>query len=663
VLKKCFLLYILILAVNVSITAQTHMSVPLENPIYVVLEQAQMRGLYTPIPNVKPYSTSRILSLIDEILNNDEKRRFGRLSEKERNILEQFQKDFSPDRDGINWTRGTFSFDHLWKDIYFSGQFGFGLDIVFSGSHFSSAGGYQWDGTETDIDDPGNGGFENASHPRAGDSFTSFEIMPKISFIGDIGSKVSYGLTLGIWAGSIPRTILGSHFNTLYTEREDPVGKNRRLQTTFSEPLTYFPYTHKKRWDGYVFPTSALNTSGMLAWPDGDLSLGYTMLPELAGSFLNGHVFFRFARLDREWAGMSANSSLVINQSAQPFLAFETVIQPFPWISFSSLTGVLEYHNAIGVKPMYGDGGAAIQTVSENFQNAYSVVMLELDIINHFYISFGSTVVWPKRFELGYPFPFADNFIYQANIGDWDNMALFLNLRAQYPGLGKLWFSLSIDEMSLERDFLTMSRMMYIYQIGGSFHIPWLPFSSVKVSYTKNEPYNYTHTRDDVPWYSSNVMEKNTVNFGRAIGHYIPPNSDELLVRFETIPLPGSLFSLQYQLIRHGATYGDRAVAGSTLWTELLHRRGNIYKHFLRDGAYQWMHIVRLRGEYSLTAMKLPIRAFAEIGGVYSYFTDIDSNIQPNSGRPSVYGRIDTPQYPRALRFIGSIGVQVFPKF
>jgi hypothetical protein len=189
------------------------------------------------------------------------------------------------------------------------------------------------------------------------------------------------------------------------------------------------------------------------------------------------------------------------------------------------------------------------------------------------------------------------------------------------------------------------------------------------VSYTKNEPYNYTHIREDLPGYQSNVMETNYVSFGRSIGHYIPPNSDELLIRFEILPAPRTLLSLQYQLIRHGATFGDRAVAGSSLWSELQwHRRDIVKKYFLRDGAYQWMHILRLRGEYAFTGVNWPARIFTEVGGVYSYFTDIDlrdseGNLRPpNSGR-GTFKVINTPQYPHSLSFIATVGIRLFPKF
>jgi len=647
--RKYLLILVIFTITGLSIDAQTHISVPLDHPVYVMLDQAQMRGLCGILPKAKPYSRSQILSIIDEILANNEERRFGRLSESEREILAQFKESINPPREGLDLMRGNLSTEGEWNNIYFSGVLGIGLDFIFAGGYFPIAGGYVYD-----ADDPNERFYQGAKHPASGDLFFDYTIIPSVSFMGDLGRNASYNFTINGIIIKSPRAILGIYDNmdeslsgTMYNEhREIPA---------FSDPLAYFPYAYKKRWDGFIWAATQVDNGGQLAWPN-NLSIGYSMLPELSGSLLNGHVFLRFARLDREWAGMASNSSLVLNQSAQPFLALETVIMPFSWISISSLTGVLEYNNGFSF-----DNRADLKKASQTFQNAFSIVMLEVSYKNYFNIGLGSSSVWPKRFELGYIFPFIDNFLYQNNVGDFDNLALFLNIQGQYPGIGRLWFSLFLDEADPQNDFFEKDRMMYSFQFGGSFHIPWLPFASITLSYTKVEPYTYTHNRIPTPWYGDLLMETNYINFGKSLGHYIPPNSDEILVRFETIPFKKSVFSLQYQLIRHGADYGHRAVDGGSVWSELQTGNRDIFrKYFLKDGAYQWMHIVRIRGEYNFTSFKLPVSAFAEIGAVYSYFTDIEGEVNSS---PGSYKIIDTPQYPHTLRFIAILGIKLFPKY
>jgi len=646
-LKKGVFVCGLFFIVNLSLSAQTHIAVPLENPVYAVIEQAQIRGLCGYLPSTKPYSRAMILRVIEEILASEPVHEFARLKETERKILEQFRKDLTPDRNGFNFTRGTISSEHTWNDIYFSSEFGFGLDFAFGAGYYPIASGYRYTPGDDLL-------FKGAAFPKAGDLYKDFNIIPSLSFIGDLGKNTSYGLTINGFIGKSPRAILGQYETTPF----DPADHDTNYIPfpTRSEPLAYFPYTYKKKWDSFVFSVKAISNHDMLVWPE-ELSVGYSMMSELSGEVLNGHFMYRFSRIDREWAGSISNGSLVLNKSAQPFLAFETVIVPFNWISFSSLTGILEYNNAIGDL----DNVAHLKGDSETFQNAFSIVMLEISHKKLFKVSFGSSVVWPKRFELGYLYPLAENYLYQNNIGDFDNLALFLNIEGQYPaGLGKAWISAFIDEISLESDLTTKDRTMYAMQFGGLFYLPWLPFASITLSYTKIEPYNYTHNRIETPWYKDDKMQSNYVNFGKSLGYYLPPNSDEILIRVQAVPVQRSLVSFQYQMIRHGADYGDRAVDGSSLWSELKEKdRSSMKKYFLHDGAYQWMHIFKIGGEYSFTGKKLPVKLIAEIGGVYSYFTDSDSELGSNGNIRT----INTPQYPHTLTFIGFIGIQLFPKF
>jgi len=656
-IRKSFFICIFAVTIQVFLAAQTHLSVPLGHPVYHAIEQAQMRGLLRHLPGARPYSRAQILSFITEILNSDENRRFGGLTREERRILEQFRQDLSPDRDGLDLIRGTVSGERTYNDIYFSWELGFGFDAEFGVGVFPIAGGYRQSADSAQ-------GFERANHPGSGDVFTAIDIGAlNLSFMGDIGRNASYGFSLSGRVFRNPRSVLGTH-NSMWRQDYRDSGPQHSLYrdiVIFSEPHAHFPFSHRKRWDGFVWAATNVNNRGQLAWPE-SVSIGYKMMPEFASSFFAGHVFFRVARLEREWAAMTPNGSLVLNQSAQPFLGMELTITPFDWIAISSLTGRLEYHNSFGINPGRPNN-AEITAAAGEFQNSFSIVMAELNW-RYFHAGIGSSVVWPTRLEWGYLFPFADNFLYQNNIGDFDNLALFLNLQGRYPGLGKLWFSLFLDEMDFARPFFEKSRMMFAFQLGASAHVPIrrLPFSTITISYTKIEPFNYTHPRITTPWHGDTLMQQNFVNFGRPLGSYLPPNSDEILVRFESLPSPHSRVRLQYQLIRHGATFGDRAVIGSSIWSE-LHPGTNIRhaqrKFFLRDGAYQWMHIVRLRGDYCFTGSNLPIRAFAEIGGVYSFFTDIRG--EPNSGRAYSFRRIDTPQYPRTLRFIANVGIQIFP--
>jgi hypothetical protein len=631
--KSRYYFLVLLFAAGVSLSAQSHVSVPLDDPVYYVLDLAQTRGLCPPLPEVKPYSRAVILSALKEILAS-EAASFRALSEKERRIIETAKTNLEKAVKGFNWQRGLYHFDAPSKKTgnpLFSGDLGVGMEVMFGGGAYFGDKDFAW-GTDSWIY-----------------AYTN----------GDIGEHFSYGFKIAGGIIKAPRSHPGNGWTyyTGYPESGDPGQEgsyfNRNLPV-YSDPLSSFPYSYRTKWDGSIFSPGSVSAGGILNWPEG-VSVGSSIISELSGELFGDMLTYRFGRISHEWGGMTTGSSLVLNAASRPFVALEAVFDPVPWFRFSALTGVLEYFNAEGVKAS-----------SQTNQNAFSIEQLELNYKNYFHFDIGSTAIWPKRFELGYIFPINNNFMYQNNIGDFDNMALFSNIKFQYPGIISVWGSFFADEIeisSIKRMF-ELDRHMFAYQAGARGMIPWLPFASITVTYTKIEPYCYTHTRNFVPWYGNdNPMETSYTNNGVGLGYYLPPNSDEVQVRFDTMPAARTSVHLRYQMIRHGAEYGSRAVDGSSYVSELdpEGRSENeiLRKYFLRDGAYQWQHIVRAGAAHTLTKTFIPIQLFGEFGVVFSYFTDISGNV--NSGSPRDYSVIDNSQeYPKSTGIIGTFGFKLF---
>jgi hypothetical protein len=205
---------------------------------------------------------------------------------------------------------------------------------------------------------------------------------------------------------------------------------------------------------------------------------------------------------------------------------------------------------------------------------------------------------------------------------------------------------------------------MLAVQAGASIPLPFLSFSLIKMSYTRINPYTYTHTRIYIPWYRDNTpMEQAYINNGVNLGYYLPPNSDELLLSFETMPVKNLTTHFQYQLIRHGADFGSSAVDGSSLYSELdpNDRDGSnpvLRRFFLQDGAYQWNHIIKAGLEWK--APSLPIALLLEAGINISYFTNIV--FPANDGQAHPYEKIDSSEYPKSTGFIMKIGIKIFPR-
>ena len=609
--------------------AQTHVSVPVNHAVYYILDQAEARGLCSPLPAVKPYTRGRIVEAISEILSADGGR-FGGLTGDERRILENTRSEFTRGEKGPDLSNGMYRFDMAGKTgIRFSGDIGVAFESLNSGAY----------------------------HKEEGNSYLGTDTWGTFFAKGDVGERFSFNVDLSGGLMKAQRDLLGT-YDTFAAELEnDPSGEyvNRRVET-YSHPLAFFPYTYQKRWDGFVFEMREVTASNMEYWPEG-FSMGPGMLAEISGNALGETLFLRAGRLQREWGAMSPGSSLVFNAAARPFVGVEATFNPVPFFAFSSITGLLEFYNGYG----------GIYDAAMTFQNAFSLSQVELNLGNYFHLDFGSAAIWPKRFELGYIFPLIDNFLYQNFVGKTDNMAIHFNLRGRYPGLGGVWFSFFVDEMevsSMTKAF-ELDRHMFAYQAGLQGIIPLLPFASVTLSYTKIEPYNYTHHRNFVPWYdrTDGPMEKAYVNNGVSLGHYLPPNSDEVKLRLEARPWLKTAGHFQYQLIRHGADFGPHQVDGSSLLSELdpdgRSEKDSLRKDFLNDGAYQWMHIVKVGAEHRFNT--LPLTFFGETGVAYSYFTDISDaeyrKYNPASGtsRPSALG-----EYLTSTAFILTLGFRVF---
>jgi hypothetical protein len=610
-MKKLWILPLFVCAVSGVVFAQTHISVPLDNSVYYILEQAQLRGLLDPLPAVKPYSRAVVIDAIDTVLGS------GKLSDAERAVLEDAMRRLGNAKPGMDFKRGAYRFEtrNGQGENRFSGDVGVEIRSVVSGGYYTEEKDVVW-GTNSWV---------------------------SAYLDGDIGKNLSFDVTVSGGLIRAPRDLLGT-YDTYWDRTRFPLADttkdpyiNQEIDV-YGESGAFFPYTFQKEWDGFVFGASGLTAGGLEKWP-GSRGIGSSLQSEISGVLFDGALTMRFGRLRREWGAMAEGSSLSFNRYAQPFLAIEATFNPVSWFAFSSLTGVLEYYNSEGSDSAW------------NFQNAFSIEQLEFNYKNYLHVDVGSSVVWPKRFELGYIFPINNNFLYQYNIGDYDNMGLFLNIRGQYPGIGALWFSAYLDEVevaSVSRLF-ELDRHMFAFQGGLKAVFPWLPLGSIRLSYTKIEPYTYTHTRGYVPWLAkdnNNPYETSYTNNGVGIGYYLPPNSDEILFRIETMPVAATGVHIQYQLIRHGADHGPDAVDGSNYRSELDPDRGSITKQFLQDGAYQWTHVVKAGANH--TFANFPLELFGEAGIVYSYYKGFDTG--------------NAADYPDSFEIIVTLGFKLFPR-
>jgi hypothetical protein len=387
-----------------------------------------------------------------------------------------------------------------------------------------------------------------------------------------------------------------------------------------------FPYTYSKAWEAAVFPFTQFGSSE--AWPE-RLSLFYQMAGEISSSFLNNRLCFRFGRMRRDWGMQESGGSLYLNGNARPFMAFEGTAIPLSWIYFSFLSGALEIPNT-----------GLPQADNDAYQNNFSIGLIELELGKYFHLDFGSSVVYAKRYEPGYLFPIFSNSAYQNISGNYDNASVFADLQFIFSN-SKIWLSILIDDLQPQfNNFFLLDRNMYAYQGGFKTGVSWFSFGTFTFRYTKIEPYTYS----------------GYLNNGEYLGSYLPPNSDELFARLEAMPLRGMTASLQYQLIRHGAEWGNRKVDGSSIYDKIINKDIS-QKYFLKDGAYQWDHVIKLGAHYSLKTINIPVSVYADAGVVITRFTNSDAELGKEGNFSNIDNAVYNSPFPLNLFTMNLLGV------
>lgn len=649
--KKVRIIAVLMLLMTVvALNAQTNVTIDISDDVYGFLKIAETKGYCDRLPNARPYTQKFIISTLREIKEAVLDTEDSKKKDSELQTVEYFLSRYT-DTEGLDLSRLAY------KETTTVGGIPLSFEFSNTDEAFYSSGFY----SDSSLDSSG------------------YELFHTFNFIGDIGKSVSYRSSAYVGLTKMDLQQVGNDYLIGYwwyddyrlntsLNPNDPDGMPQERTINTWRNNSVLPYSYRKKWDGSVYYLSNLTSSGLEGWPF-DPAIAFGMYGDLRGSFLDDHLTIGMGRIYHEWGAMDINSSLVFNSNAAPMMSFDTSIKLLPWLSFDTLTGICEFPNASYINYNAWAGAWRARDPVNNdypivdsmfFQNAYSIGMFNFDSAR-WHFDFGSTCIWPKRFELGYMFPLIDRVVYQNSVGDFDNLALFGNLKHTVPGVGSAWISGYIEELnSLSPHLFTWTRCMFAYQGGAKLNLSFLPFATLSARYTKIEPYCYTHQAiRKQPWYDDYISEA-YMNNDRSIGYYLQPNSDEFFIRLDTKPLPATSFGLQYQLIRHGADYGSNAVPGSSIWSELKATgRDSLRKYFLHDGAYEWTNVLTLEGSYGFSVLDVPVQVTLDLGYVYDSWTTSGVN-NPKASSGKAYHKINTAEYPVKQGVVASLSVKMF---
>ncbi len=606
-MKNTILILLLTYLFAVSINAQTHNSIPMEEEsLYRLLEIAEISGMIDPLPAARPLPRSRIKRALQQL--GDFRDEF---SAGQKSVLDDYVDRFGKDKEEPFLKDGDLRIEH---DV-------FPLNWQFYAEHQSNV----------DVNDTSQFGIQNSV---------------KGIFSGDMGKYLSYGFDLQF------------QLNRIHIDDNAPY------------PYAWAPYTYSKNWDGSVRHLS--DPSPQYLMP-GKLSMGWAMHTELVLSAWENRVGFRFGRMRRDWGLGEGN--LFLDKQARPFMGLEGTVSPWKWLSMTFLFGSLEsapsFRNSPFVSNKYPsvEGGdnytVGPREVSKVQQNMLSLFQLEIRPARWLYISLYDGIVYLRRFELGYMFPFMSRLLTQGNVGDFDNVVFGGTIALSWPGIFRTYGTVLVDEWKPGFQLSDLRNQMAV-QAGIKVAVPMGIWSLFTFQYTKIEPFTYTHyATGGTPWYYSDPddptleMETGYQNHGENLGSYLEPNSDEFLIAFHIQPSPAWTAGFSYRLIRHGGSdvngstydaWGYDAVGGPD-----GDPNGAYYpsgtKNFLKDGTYEWFHIFSLGGSVDLRGLFAPVQLSLQYNFVYEY----DSHYGNKNNFTAVAGS-------EMFRHLLTINVKLWPK-
>jgi hypothetical protein len=426
VLLLCFL-------VLAPVSAAVHTSVPVDHEVYRILDVARIRGLIDNQIDVKPYSASRILHLLETIESQPEKLSKSELLQIQQ-LIASLNASYGYEPSNLEKLLSTGYLRSYDRDRGLGASFGITVDSQQTVS-LSKKGQY--------------------------DSRNSIVAFLK----SDIGSHVSFNMDFGL--------VLDKLNNSVFLPSEFTIpgeGFYMRLTEGGSTPSS--------------IPFDKLNTSLVLT-------------PELSASFFDGDVLLRWGTIKRDWGPGLNNLMLSADARSFDAIDIQLNLTSwFRYSVMNGSLGKFSLDNIDG-EPFLSDRyGAKEDRLNYRYNNNFSAHRVELDIGSDLTFAIYESTVWQKRFELSYLNPFTIYMFQQNSLGDIDDVFAGLDFSYTLPSKARIYGAMAMNEMNVVGNPITMlkaPRNMFAFQAGVVVPLPIGSFSSLTFQWTYIGPFVYTH--------------------------------------------------------------------------------------------------------------------------------------------------------------------------
>ncbi len=514
-MKKKLFSVLLSLILTFSVFAGQYNTVPVGHEAYRIIEYGEICGIIPIQSKSKPYDYDTVRMLLEKISRSDE------LNELSKERIELIKADLNR----------IYGFDESK-----------GSESIFNNGFYRTSNEDRTSSFEVGVK---GRMYETVGLDNDKDKIIDLRNTGTVFFKGDLFDKVSFDMNAGLKLDKLsPRAYLTEEF--VYDADGDYFLGLAGADNTYVNSFT-------------------ADTEGIY--------VGFKASPEVSFSFINDKLKLRVGSYVRDWGPGVGN--LVLSKNAVEFSGFEFRINPVDWFSFTSVSGSLSRPYAtkiygiarpgsetVIVKKNESDKGVEYDIKNDNM---FGMQRIEFSTEKGFQFALYESVVWRRRFELSYLNPFNIYWFTQSMVGDIDNVLGGADVSWYIRNLGRLYFSISVDEFTSDIKHL-ISGARNVVALQGGLEFPgklFGAFTTFNVQATYLPPFYGAHNYKEVDEANEVRYSTNYTNKGFNLFYAMNPDTLELLVNCDMSFRNGwgvsfcakdQMRSAQYALDKNGTT-------------------------------------------------------------------------------------------------------------